>query len=142
MLFLEDVVFRLSSAMDGMAVVRRRVHQPLRELLGKEDLSYMRSMTFDVGHLFVRTFPRDGLAAQSHLEVNMVGAADIEAWKDGRKGYAPSGIGELNTPQKGQFIRRPHCWRRPHALGRRGTVAGVLWIESGSGARRMLPVRT
>ena len=130
-LVAEDMILTLSGAVDPVQSVRLVEHQLGRDLLREKYLAGVRG----VPRLVRGSFK---MAANPHFEMDVVGAAHVEAGKDGLKIHRAIGSRQLNSTQEGQFVSgmivrwRPHVFprRRRRASWPHGILLGEACIEA------------
>ncbi len=116
-LVTEDLILILRGAVDAVETVWLVAHQLGGDLLREKYLAGVRGVSRLIGR------PRK-MAANPHLEMYVVGAAHVEAGKDGLKIYRTVGSRQLNTAQEGQLVGGMILRRRSHVLrGRRASWA-------------------
>ena len=121
LLFSKNVILILGRAFDRMTAIGVVLHEAGGHFLGKEDLPDVRSVTTVVGLA-------GGVAAHADLVMNMVGAAHVDAGKDGAKTYRSVCTRALDAAQEGLVI----CWcvigRRPHRRSGWTVIQGVIEV--------------
>ncbi len=122
-LILEDVVFGLGGAMDFVVCVGLVLHELRRDLFGEENLSVVGGVACDVG--LVRF-----VAVEADFEVDVIGAAHVEAGEDGAEVDGAVWRGDLNAAEKGELVGGMVLRRRAEAFGWAGMIARMLRVES------------
>jgi len=116
-LVAEDMILILGGAVDPVQTVGLVAHQLGGDLLREKYLAGMRGVPRFIGR------PRN-MSTNPHFEMNVVGAAHIEAGKDGLKTHRAIGTTQLNSAQEGQLVSgmilrwRPHLFRRRRRTSR------------------------
>src|SRR5579883_153468 len=124
LLAVENAVFSLCGPVDLVAGVGRHRHELHGQVFREEDLSGMGCVAR------VICMVRDR-ATQTRFEMDMVGAAHIEAGNDGLERNRALRVGEMNAAQERKLVGGVVHRRRAEAFGRPGAVAGMLRIEAG-----------
>jgi hypothetical protein len=122
-LIFEDVIFGLGGAMDLVVCVGLVLHELRRDLFCEEDLSVVGGVACGVG--LVRF-----MAVEADFEVDVIGAAHVEAGEDGAEVDEAVWRGDLNAAEEGEPVGGMVLRWRTEALGWAGMIVRMLWVES------------
>ncbi len=134
-LAVEDAIFGGGGAVDVVSGVGRVGHEGGGEVFWEEDLADVGGVAGGVG------VGGGGLAgdvslvaAEADFEVDVVGAALVEAGKDGLEGGAAFPVGDLDAAAEGEVVGGLVEGWWAEAFGWAGVVAGVFGVEAGGWA--------
>ncbi len=128
-LFVEDVVFGLGGAVDMLRGIGLSRHELGGDVFGEEELSDVCGVASGVGFLV-------GMAAQPHLEVDVVDAALVEAGEDGLECDSAVRAGELDSAEEGEMVGQLRCGRPAVRRATQASWAKARRRAGGSVSRR------
>ena len=120
-LLAENMILGLRRAVNLMQAVRLVLHELDRNFFREEKLAGMCGVAGRIGL-------GGDFAAFAHFEMDVVGAALVEAGKNRLKVHRAVRSCDLNTAQESELVGGIVLGRPSHASWRSGTIAGMLGI--------------
>jgi len=121
-LIAEDVVFGLGGAVDLVVGIGLMLHELRCNFFGEEDLADVRGVAGGVGLVCF-------VAVDTDFEVDVVGAAHVEAREDGAKVYGAVWRSDLNATEEGELVRGMVFGWRAEALAWAWAIVRVSRVE-------------